>query len=164
MADQTSSSLRSILYAMRDQLLAFGVCPEKERILFVAEDDPPLYVCTQDIAIQMGKEKAIKPNNVASGRVTFDCIRELTIHVRSSFTGDTTGLDETHLTEISVGHIVFLDAVYNALHDFWPVDLNNNVITIDPIKLGDCSEAKRLPKRPDWIVSKITAMVKYQKV
>jgi hypothetical protein len=164
MSQQIAASIRSVLYGLRDQLLGQLVVPTKEQIIFAAEEDPMFRESLQDIVFQVGKEKPWKQNDIASGRVNYVTTRELTIHIRSQFVTDYADLDIDAILAQTTGHVSLEDAVYNALHDFQPVDEAGNLLIADTIKLWDLTAPKRHPKRPEWVVSKISTEIKYQRV
>jgi len=139
-----------ILESVRARLVEVMDWPE-ERVRFGDPDDLESYPqADQFLTVWYGGDRPETNISLAGGRVDdrhyFQV--EVTLFTRCGL--DEPGSGYWWLTEAELGHLVWVNALHNALNVFLPVDKDGNGLCAEPLKHAGGTRPKRDQRDRDW--------------
>jgi hypothetical protein len=146
------SAFRDILLSLAPRLVAKGVVADASRVLIVARrKKTPHFAAVQDVLVRPAGFRVQIPWADTEGRVGMLIRRTILLTPRTRMELDQADQDIDLLTDASLGHFVFEEAIINALHLYQPLDGAGDALTIEPMHLtqGD-DAAKEDEKSQGW--------------
>jgi hypothetical protein len=136
------TNLTIIMQAVEQQLLGYvspvtgnAIVGDISNVYWVevGDEPPPAQTGQRDILLAMLPDV---PTNV-QGAMRFTEIKSgLTIYLRSTLAADRRGTKRDWM----IAHRLLVDAMMDAMMDFFPVDANENALTIEGFVIGDEGE------------------------
>ncbi|MDE2105775.1 MAG: hypothetical protein KGL39_51600 [Patescibacteria group bacterium] len=131
------ASLKDILLLIQTQVVAITGLDISRVIITAKSPDQVLHAgATEDILLRVMGERPDTNQIDGAGRIVNNRLRTVQVVVRTKVALDPTGQDQVHLTDPTLGHFVLEDSVVDALEEFFPLDINGNLLTAVPVRIG----------------------------
>lgn len=140
MADVLRTSIKTILLAIIDRLVAREVQTADRIFVTIDPQSMPHLMGDHDIVLHLGREIPHERFDEGSGR--HDCRRNRTINIfpRTRLLQDPAAQHKYWLTQEEGGHIPNEDAIFDALHLWTPKDEDDNELTVQAVRFGPITE------------------------
>jgi hypothetical protein len=154
------ASLTAILPLIETQVVAVTGLSSSQ-VYSTAQKNPPIYEGDHVVQIRPTGFTVQTDQSFPEGRLDTRITRDLAVKVVTRLGLDEPDRDRVWLEDQTLGHIVLEESVINALQNFWPTDVNGNVLTTNPIQLAPASDPETEEDEPGWGSSLVTFQVSY---
>jgi hypothetical protein len=155
------SSFKDILLRIKDQLVRWIEGLDASHVLITCRDNVPYYSGDHDIVLRVLGETPENEIINSAGRLDNRRWRRLRVIMRSRLVVDQVDMDVNRLCDEDIGHIVFEDAVCDALEEFFTQDDIQNTLQATNLKVRQLSDPEQDPKHPEWVKSSFMVDIEY---
>jgi hypothetical protein len=156
------SNAREILVSLRQELATVTGLGLARVTVSVQDDGGPHYLADQDIVIVPLEEPPGQPSAyVGGGRVVDLRTRRVKILARTRCLLDPAGVDQARLLDLTLGHLVLEDRIYNTCQCWFPDDGAGRLLLCEPAKTGTWSRPKQERDNPEWVSSSLEVELTY---
>jgi len=162
MAIDVRSAAGPILLALVAQLKLSPAFSADSVFVWIGDDEPPFRPIGDGyVTLWLRGGTVDEDYSDGGGRVTTVLRRRLTVIVNTRLLLDEVTRDFAWLTDQTLGHYAREHAVFDSLQKFWPVDAQQNTLTIEPISLRTVSDVVKPRTEPGWGRSAVDFEVPY---
>lgn len=160
-----SASNREILLAIKARIEAVTGLDDSQVLVTAAEPpDVPHFKGDQDVLLRLGQETYAEGEPADGGGRAVDLRKqEVEVYCRTRLFLDSRDQDHARLTDASLGHIVLVDQVYNALASTFAFEDGPGDDLALPGRMGAVARPVKDRGNPNWISSRVDISYIYQR-